>query len=353
MRLLRALALAALALAPFSAVAADYPTPKHGEWIARDFKFSTGEVFPELRIHYTTVGEPTGQPVLVLHGTTGSAASMLTANFAGELIGAGQPLDATKYYLIIPDSIGHGKSSKPSDGLKAKFPRYNYDDMVEAQYRLVKEGLGIRHLRLVIGNSMGGMHTWIWGAKYPGYMDALVPMAAQPSEMASRNWMMRRLLIETVRSDPDYQNGNYTAQPRSIKLANVFFAVGTNGGTLAFQKLAPTRAQADKLIDDRLAAPFRADANDYLYAWDSSRDYNASPGLEKIEAALLAINSADDERNPPETGIMERELKRVKNGRLLLIPASEETRGHGTTGMAKFYGPQLRDFLQSVPQRAM
>jgi homoserine O-acetyltransferase len=353
MRLLRALALAALALAPFSAVAADYPTPKHGEWIARDFKFSTGEVFPELRIHYTTVGEPTGQPVLVLHGTTGSAASMLTANFAGELIGAGQPLDATKYYLIIPDSIGHGKSSKPSDGLKAKFPRYNYDDMVEAQYRLVKEGLGIRHLRLVIGNSMGGMHTWIWGARYPGYMDALVPMAAQPSEMASRNWMMRRLLIETVRSDPDYQNGNYTAQPRSIKLANVFFAVGTNGGTLAFQKLAPTRAQADKLIDDRLAAPFRADANDYLYAWDSSRDYNASPGLEKIEAALLAINSADDERNPPETGIMERELKRVNNGRLLLIPASEETRGHGTTGMAKFYGPQLRDFLQSVPQRAM
>jgi homoserine O-acetyltransferase/O-succinyltransferase len=353
MRLLKALALAAFALAPYTAVAADYPAPRHGEWTARDFKFSTGEVFPEVRIHYTTVGEPSGQPVLVLHGTTGSAASMLTANFAGELFGAGQPLDATKYYLIIPDSIGHGKSTKPSDGLRAKFPRYNYDDMVEAQYRLVKEGLGIRHLRLIIGNSMGGMHTWIWGAKYPGYMDALVPMAAQPSEMASRNWMMRRLLIETVRSDPDYQDGNYTAQPRSIKLANVFFAVGTNGGTLAFQKLAPTRAQADKLIDDRLAAPFRADANDYLYAWDSSRDYNASPGLEKIEAALLAINSADDERNPPETGIMERELKRVKNGRLLLIPASEETRGHGTTGMAKFYARHLQEFLQSVPQRAM
>ena len=355
MRILKALALGACALASLAAMAAaaEYPTPKHGEWVARDFKFSTGEVFPELRIHYTTVGEPTGQPVLVLHGTTGSAASMLTPGFAGELFGAGQPLDATKYYLIIPDSIGHGKSSKPSDGLKAKFPRYNYDDMVEAQYRLLKEGLGIRHLRLVIGNSMGGMHTFLWGGKYPGYMDALVPMAAQPSEMASRNWMMRRLLIETVRSDPDYQDGNYTTQPRSIKLANVFFAIGTNGGTLAFQKLAPTRAQADKIVDERLAAPFRADANDYLYAWDSSRDYNASPGLEKIEAALLAINSADDERNPPETGIMERELKRVKNGRLHLIPASEDTRGHSTTGVAKFYARQLQEFLQGVPQRGM
>jgi homoserine O-acetyltransferase/O-succinyltransferase len=355
MRFFKALALGAFALTTFAAAAAaaDYPAPKHGEWVARDFKFSTGEVFPQLRIHYTTVGEPSGAPVLVLHGTTGSAASMLTPAFAGELFGAGQPLDATKYYLIIPDSIGHGKSSKPSDGLKAKFPQYNYDDMVEAQYRLLKEGLGIRHVRLVIGNSMGGMHTWVWGAKYPGYMDALVPMAAQPSEMASRNWMMRRLLIETVRSAPDYQNGNYTAQPRAMKLANVFFAVGTNGGTLAYQKLAPTRAQADKFIDDRLAAPFRADANDYLYAWDSSRDYNASPGLERIEAALLAINSADDERNPPETGIMERELQRVKNGRLYLIPASEETRGHGTTGMAKFYVRQLQDFLQSTPQRAM
>jgi homoserine O-acetyltransferase/O-succinyltransferase len=355
MRILKTLALGAYALAWLAAiaVAAEYPAPKHGEWVARDFKFSTGEVFPELRIHYTTVGEPTGQPVLVLHGTTGSAASMLTPGFAGELFGAGQPLDATKYYLIIPDSIGHGKSSKPSDGLKAKFPRYNYDDMVEAQYRLLKEGLGIRHLRLVIGNSMGGMHTFMWGAKYPGYMDALVPMAAQPSEMASRNWMMRRLLIETVRSDPDYQDGNYTTQPRSIKLANVFFAIGTNGGTLAFQQLAPTRAQADKIVDERLAAPFRADANDYLYAWDSSRDYNASPGLDKIEAALLAINSADDERNPPETGIMERELKRVKNGRLYLIPASADTRGHGTTGMAKLYARQLQEFLQGVPQRGM
>ena len=353
MNLFKAAAAVAFALVSFAAAAADYPAPKEGDWIARDFKFHTGEVMPELRIHYTTVGEPTGQPVLVLHGTTGSAASMLTPAFAGELLGPGQPLDASKYYIIIPDSIGHGKSSKPSDGPRTTFPKYNYDDMVEAQYRLVKEGLGIRHLRLVIGNSMGGMHTWIWGVKHPDFMDALVPMAAQPSEMSSRNWMLRRMLIETIRSDPDYANGNYTAQPRSMKIANAFYAIATNGGTLAYQKAAPSREQADKLVDARLAAPLRADANDFLYAWESSRDYNPSPGLERIEAALLAINAADDERNPPETGIMERELKRVKKGRLLLIPASEQTRGHATTGMAKIWKQQLQEFLQTVPQRRM
>jgi len=278
---------------------------------------------------------------------------MLTPAFAGELFGPGQPLDAGKYYIIIPDSIGHGKSSKPSDGLRTKFPRYNYDDMVDAQYRLLTEHLGVRHLRLVIGNSMGGMHTWLWGVKYPDYMDALVPMAAQPSEMASRNWMMRRLLIETVRSDPDYNNGNYTKQPRLLKIASVFFAIGTNGGNLALQKLAPTREKADKVVSARLAAPMTADANDFIYQWDSSRDFNASPGLERIQAALLAINAADDERNPPETGIMERDLKRVKNGRLLLIPASEETRGHATTGRAKLYKKQLQELLATAPKRAM
>jgi homoserine O-acetyltransferase len=353
MKICRVVAALAFATVSASALAADYPAPREGQWIARDFKFHTGEVMPELRLAYTTVGEPTGQPVLVLHGTTGSAASMLTPAFAGELFGPGQPLDATRHYIIIPDSVGHGKSSRPSDGLRTKFPKYNYDDMVDAQYRLLKEGLGIPRVRLVIGNSMGGMHTFLWGAKYPDYMDALVPMAAQPSEMASRNWMMRRLLIETIRNDPSYDNGNYTAQPRAMKIANVFFAIGTNGGTLAYQKAAPTREAADKLVDQRLAAPLRADANDYLYAWESSRDYNASPGLERIQAALLAINAADDERNPPETGLMERELKRVKNGRLHLIPASEETRGHATTGMARLYKRQLEEFLQAAPRRAM
>ena len=343
----------AIALTSLVALAADFPAPKEGSWTARDFKFHTGEVMPEVKLAYTTIGEPTGEPVLVLHGTAGSAASMLGPTFGGELFGKDQPLDASRYYIILPDGLGHGKSSKPSDGLRAKFPKYNYDDMVEAQYRLIKEGLGIRHLRLVIGNSMGGMHTWLWGAKYPDTMDALVPMASQPSEMASRNWMLRRLMIDTIRTDPEYKDGDYTAQPRSVKMANTFFAVATNGGTLAFQKLAPTRDAADKLVDVRLAAPFNADANNFVYQWDSSRDYNASPGLERIQAALLAINAADDERNPPETGIMERELKRVKNGRLYLIPASDDTRGHGTTGNAKFWAKQLGDFLQTVPKRAM
>jgi homoserine O-acetyltransferase len=225
--------------------------------------------------------------------------------------------------------------------------------MVAAQHRLVTEGLGVKHLRLVIGNSMGGMQTWMWGSAYPDFMDALVPMAAQPTEMASRNWMMRRLLVESIRSDPEWNNGNYTTQPRAVRLANAMFRVSTSGGTLAYQKLAPTREKADKLAEQALNAPAPADANDFLYQWDSSRDYNASPGLEKITAALLAINAADDERNPPETGLMERELKRVKNGRLYLIPASEDTRGHGTTGMAKFWKQQLQDFLQTAPRRTM
>jgi homoserine O-acetyltransferase/O-succinyltransferase len=343
----------ALSLVAVAAPAADYPAPQEGSWIARDFRFHTGEVMPELRLHYRTIGAPTGEPVLILHGTTGSGASMLTNAFAGELFGPGQPLDAGKYFIILTDAIGAGKSSKPSDGLRTKFPRYNYDDMVAAQYRLVTEGLGIRHLRLVLGNSMGGMHTWIWGVTYPEFMDVLVPMAAQPTEMSSRNWMMRRMLIDAIRNDPDWNNGNYTTQPRSLRIANVFYGIATNGGTLAYQKAAPTRQEADKLLDDRLAAPFTADANDFLYQWDSSRDYNPSPRLERIKAALLAVNSADDERNPPETGIMERELKRVPNGRLHLIPASEDTRGHGTTGMAKFWKQQLHELLQTAPRRTM
>ena len=349
MNLLRAALSAAFALTSIAAFAADYPAPKQGEWIARDFKFHTGETMTELRLHYTTIGEPTGQPVLVLHGSGGSAASMLTATFGGEMFGAGQPLDATKYYIIIPDSIGHGKSSKPSDGLRAKFPKYNYADMVDAQYRLVKEGLGINHVRLVIGNSMGGMHTWLWGVKYPDFMDALAPMASQPTAMASRNWMMRRLIIDSIRNDPDWKGGDYTAQPKAFRTAAVFFNLGTNGGTLALQKMAPTREAADKLLYQRLAALTNADANDYLYQWESSGDYDPQPGLGRIKAAVLVINAADDERNPPETGLTEAALKQIKTARLLLIPASEETRGHGTTGMAKFYKQPLAELLQTTP----
>jgi homoserine O-acetyltransferase len=344
---------AVLAITSFAAAAADYPAPKQGDWIARDFKFHTGETTPELRLHYTTVGEPSGQPVLVLHGSGGSAASMLTPGFAGELFGPGQPLDTAKYYIIIPDGIGHGKSSKPSDGMKTAFPKYDYEDMVDAQYRLVKEGLGINHLRLVIGNSMGGMHTWIWGVKYPSYMDALVPMASQPTEMAARNWMLRRIMLETIRNDPDYNGGNYTSQPRMMKYAINAYGIATGGGTLGYQTLAPTAAKADKMVDDRLATPIAADANDFIYQWQASHDYNPAAGMERIEATLLLINSADDERNPPETGITDAALKRVKNGRLYLIPASTETRGHLTTGNAKFYKQQLQELLQSAPQRTM
>ncbi|SDG52402.1 homoserine O-acetyltransferase [Bradyrhizobium sp. Rc2d] len=336
-----------------SVLAADYPTPKQGDWIAKDFKFHTGETMPELRLHYTTVGEPSGQAVLVLHGTGGSGASMLSPAFAGELFGAGQPLDASKYYIIIPDSIGHGKSSKPSDGMKTSFPKYDYDDMVEAQYRLVTEGLGVKHLRLVIGNSMGGMHTWLWGEKYPSAMDALIPMASQPTEMASRNWMLRRIMLDTIRNDPDYNGGNYTSQPRMMKYAITAYGIASIGGTLAYQSQAPTAAKADKIVDDRLATPITADANDFVYQWESSHDYNAGEKLEQIEASLLLINSADDERNPPETGITDAAMKRVKNARLFLIPASAETRGHGTTGNAKFYSEQIRQLLKIAPQRTM
>jgi homoserine O-acetyltransferase/O-succinyltransferase len=344
---------AAFMLASVTAIAADYPAPKESDWIAKDFKFHTGETMPELRLHYTTVGAPSGQPVLVLHGSGGSAVNMLTPAFAGELFGPGQPLDASKYYIIIPDGIGHGKSSKPSDGMKTAFPKYNYEDMVDAHYRLVTEGLGIKHLRLVIGNSMGGMHTWIWGVKYPDMMDALVPMASQPTAMAARNWMLRRMMLQTIRNDPDYNGGQYTAQPRMMKYAINAYRIATGGGTLAYQTLAPTAAKADKMVDDRLGAPITADANDFVYQWEASHDYDPSAGLEKIEAMLLAINAADDERNPPETGVTEAAIKRIKHGKIYLIPASTETRGHLTTGNAKFYARQLQELLQTAPQRTM
>jgi homoserine O-acetyltransferase len=344
---------AALALTSFAALAADYPAPKQGDYVVKDFKFHSGEIMPELRLHYTTVGEPTGQPVVVLHGSGGSAASMLTPGFAGELFGAGQPLDASKYYIIIPDGIGHGKSSKPSDGMKTTFPKYDYADMVDAQHRLVTEGLGVKHLRLVIGNSMGGMHTWLWGVKYPQAMDALVPMASQPTEMAARNWLLRRAMLETIRNDPDYNGGNYTTQPRMMKYAIAAYRFASAGGTLGYQTLAPTAAKADKMADEQIAAPVPADANDFIYQWESSHDYNPSAGMEKIEATLMAINAADDERNPPETGVTEAAVKRIKNGRIYLIPASTETRGHLTTGDAKFYKQQLQDLLQTAPQKTM
>jgi homoserine O-acetyltransferase len=333
-----------------AASAAEYPTPNEGDWVVRDFRFHTGEVLPELRLHYRTVGAPTGDPVLILHGTAGSGANMLTPTFAGELFGPGQPLDAARYYIILTDAIGTGKSSKPSDGLRMKFPKYNNDDMVDGQYRLLTEHLGVHHLRLVLGNSMGGMQTWMWAQKYPEFMDIAVPMASLPTSMAGRNWMLRRLIIDSIRNDPEWMNGEYTKQPRSAQFSTVFYSIATSGGNRGLYNAAPTREKADALLDQRLSAPFRGDANDLLYQWDSSRDYNPSPGLERIQATLLAINSADDERNPPELGILDREIKRVKNGHVLLIPTSDQTAGHGTTIRAKFWKKELTELLNSAPR---
>jgi homoserine O-acetyltransferase len=235
--------------------------------------------------------------------------------------------------------------------MRARFPRYGYDDMVEAQFRLLTEGLGIHHLRLLIGASMGGMHAWLWGVRHPDFMDGLVPMASLPAAMSGRNWMMRRMLIDAVREDPDWRGGDYEAQPRRIATANAFFGIATNGGTLALQKAAPTREAADALVDERLSAPFTQDANDFLYQWEASRDYDPGPGLERIRAPVLAINSADDERCPPETGILARALERFDNARLHLIPASEETSGHGTVADAKFWKRELEAFLRDLPRR--
>ena len=348
--LARAFTRIAFALCATAVLAADPPVPREGAWVVKDFRFHTGEVLPELRLHYTTLGDPKGEPVLILHGTTGNGTGMLGPNFGGELFAPGQPLDASRYFIILPDAIGTGKSTKPSDGLRAKFPRYNYDDMVDAQYRLVTEHLGVKHLRVIIGNSMGGMQTWMWAQKYPDMMDIAVPMASLPTEMSGRNWMLRRMLTESIRNDPEWMGGNYTKQPRSLQFASVFYGAATIGGNQGLFKVAATREKADALITQRLTGPFNGDANDHLYQWESSGDYNPSRGLDRIKATLLAINSADDERNPPELGVMEREIKRVKNGRALLIPGSSDTFGHGTTAFARFWKKDLAEVLQTAPR---
>ena len=329
--------------------AADLPTVVEGDWVARDFRFRSGEALPELRIHYRTLGRPDGEPVLILHGTGQSGAAMLAAPFAGELFGPGQPLDAARYFIVIPDAIGHGASSKPSDGMRAAFPRYDYDDLAGAQYRLLTEHFGVRHLRAVIGNSMGGMETWLLAEQHPGYIDVAVPMASLPVAMSGRNWMLRRLITDSIRNDPEWNRGNYTKPLKSAQFATVFFSLATSGGSQALYKTAPTREKADAIVDQRLAAPFTADANDLLYQWDSSRTFDPSAGLERIDAVVLAINSADDERNPPELGVLDREIRRVKKGRVLLIPGTPDTAGHGTTFQAKYWKQELAALLAATP----
>jgi homoserine O-acetyltransferase len=301
----------------------DYPAPVEGDFVARDFTFRSGETLPELRLHYRTIGTPRRDAsgvirnaVLVLHGTGGSGQGFLTAAFAGQLFGGGRLLDATRYFIVLPDGIGHGKSSKPSDGLHARFPHYTYDDMVRAQHTLLSDGLEVNHLRLVLGTSMGAMHCWVWGESYPDFMDGLVPLASAPAQIAGRNRVMRKMIMNSITSDPDWKNGDYTAQPRQGLAGAINLLMMMGSSPLQWQKQAPTR--------------------------------DPSPGLEKIAAAVLAINSADDVVNPPELGLMEKLMPRVRRGRYILIPTSDETRGHGTHSLPAVWGRHLRDFLEGL-----
>ena len=333
-------------------------TPVDGEFLLRDFHFKSGEVAAELRIHYRTYGSPrrdaSGQvrnAVLVLHGTTGSGAQFVRPEFSGCLFGPGQPLDADHYFLVLPDGIGHGHSSKPSDGLHARFPRYGYLDMVEAQRRLLAEAFGVTHLRLVMGTSMGGMHTWLWGQLHPDMMDALMPLASLPTQIAGRNRVWRRTIIDAIRHDPQWAGGDYAAQPPSLRTAaQVLYFMGSN--PLLRQEESPTLAKADANLDRFVDAYVKtADANDVLYAVEASWDYDPGPGLGRIRAPLLAVNSADDLINPPELGILEREIRRVPGGRAVLLPLGPQTRGHGSHTVAALWSRDLAGLLkQSEPR---
>ena len=334
-----------------SAAAADYPAPVEGDYVIKDFKFQTGETMPEMKVHYRTIGDKSGEPVILVHGTNGSGASFLIDGFAGAMFGPGQPLDASKYYLILPDAIGAGDSSKPSDGMRAKFPRYDYEDMVAAQYALVKDHLGIDHLRLVMGNSMGGMVTWVWGIDHPDFMDGLVPMASLPSAMSGRNWMMRRMVIDSVRSDPAWDGGNYEEQPKNLAVQSVWFGLATSGGNMRLQEIGATREKADAYVDEQLAKAKSKDANDTMYQWDASRNFDPAADLGKIKAPVLAINSADDERNPPELGVLDAAMKAHSTITAYVIPESPETTGHGTTGsQADLYAEPLKAFMDKLPE---
>ncbi len=333
---------------------ANYPAPVEGDYVVKDFKFKSGETLPELKLHYRTIGSPmkdstgvTRNAVLIMHGTGGTGAQFLSPQFANVLYGPGALLDATKYFIILPDAIGHGGSSKPSDGLHAKFPHYTYDDMVLAQYKVITEKLGVNHLRLVMGTSMGGMHTWVWGETYPDFMDALMPLASAPVEIAGRNRAMRHMIMEALRNDPAWNNGEYKTQPVQGMTAaqNIVLLMGS--AALPWHKQAPTREAADKFIDERVkGGAERTDANNMLYYFDSSRDYNPSPKLESIKAPLFAINSADDLINPPELGILEKEIKRVKQGRYILLPITDQTRGHGTHSIPAIWQSYLKELLE-------
>ena len=338
-----------------AAGAGEYPPPNEADFVARDFHFTSGETIPELRLHYRSLGKPvqdakgvTQNAVLIMHGTTGSGAQFIRPEFAGELFGPGQPLDATRLFIVLPDDIGHGKSSKPSDGMHARFPRYGYRDMIEAEYRLLTEGLGVNHARLVMGTSMGGMHTWLWGEIHPDFMDALMPLASLPTQISGRNRAWRRIVIDTIRNDPAWNGGDYKTQPPSLRTAaEMLWFMSSN--PILRQKEAPGLTTTDEVLDKFVGDYLKTgDANDVLYAVEASRDYDPAPGLEKIRAPLLAINSADDLINPPELGILEREIKRVPNGRAIVLPLSDQTRGHGSHTLAALWKDQLVDLLKQT-----
>lgn len=337
------------------ALAAEYPAPTEGDFTIRDFKFTSGQTLPELRIHYRTLGkiEKDGQgkttnAVLITHGTTGSGAQFIRAEFAGELFGKDQPIDATKSFIVLPDGIGHGKSSKPSDGMHAKFPAYGYIDMVEAQYRLLRDGLGVNHARLIMGTSMGGMHTWLWGETHPQFMDGLMPLASLPTQISGRNRVWRRMIIDAIRNDPAWNGGEYKTQPSSLRTAAEMLWFMSSNPVLR-QKEAPTLLETDEKIDKFVNDYVKtADANDVLYALQASHDYDPGPNLEKIRAPLLAINTADDLINPPELGILEREIKRVPHGRALVLPMSDKTRGHGSHTVAALWKDELAKLLKET-----
>jgi homoserine O-acetyltransferase/O-succinyltransferase len=332
--------------------------PAHGDFVIKNFAFTSGEVLPALRLHYRTLGKPerdangrVRNAVLIMHGTGGTGAQFESPSFAGQLFIRGGLLDATRYFLIMPDAIGFGQSSKPSDGLRARFPRYGYIDIVTAQYRLLTEGLGVNHLRLVMGTSMGAMHTWLWGERYPDFMDALMPLASLPTQISGRNRIWRRVIIDAIRNDPEWNGGNYTTQPQSLGTAQLMlFLVGAN--PVLRQQMMPTLRQSDRVLDAVIEQGVEgSDANDLLYGIDASRDYDPGPALETIQAPLFAVNSADDFIDPPELGILEREIKRVPRGRAILIPFGPETRGHGTHTFAALWKHHLAELLK-VSERA-
>lgn len=329
-----------------------------GDFTTRDFRFATGETLAELRLHYTTLGAPqrdakgiVRNAVMVLHGTGGSGRGFLSPTFAGELFGPGKLLDTARYYVILPDGIGHGGSSKPSDGMHAKFPRYTYDDMVRAQHLLLTEGLKVNHLRLIMGTSMGCMHAWVWGYTYPEFADGLVPLACAPAAIVGRNRMMRKMILDDIRNDPGYNGGEYTQQPRGVTAANQLLFMMTSA-PLVQHRVAPTRDAADSAITAYLAARARiTDANDMLYQFDASRDYDPSPHLAQVTTPVLAINSADDQVNPPELGVMERLMPQVPHGKFILLPITPQTRGHGTHSLPAVWGNYLAEFLKTLPER--